>query len=134
MEIAEVYEKILHENDGKCSMIHKLAAETRICKKSVQKAILFYVFGMVPSPRWRLSHGKVMMMVVMATVAMMILIRPCDVSKLTTLEIPHPPTSSTSTTTMFHLFHQYHSINHIIKSTSSDFCGPSARKFTIELL
>ena len=57
MEIAEVYEKLLHENDGKCS-IRKLAAEARICNKSAHRAVVFYEVGMVPSTRRRQGHGR----------------------------------------------------------------------------
>ena len=56
MDIAEVYEKLLHENDGKCS-IRKVAAEARICKNSAQKAIPFYEVEMVLSTRRRQGHG-----------------------------------------------------------------------------
>ena len=53
MEIVEVYEKILRENDGKCS-IRKLVAEARIYKNSAQKDILFYEVEMVPATRsWK---------------------------------------------------------------------------------
>ena len=40
MEIAEIYEKVMRENDGKCT-IRKLAVEARIDKTSAHKAILF---------------------------------------------------------------------------------------------
>ena len=40
MEIAEIYEKVMRENDGKCTT-RKLAVEARIDKTSAHKAILF---------------------------------------------------------------------------------------------
>ena len=52
MEIAEIYEKVMRENDGKCS-IRKLAVEARIDKTSAHKSILFYAVGMIPSSQRR---------------------------------------------------------------------------------
>ena len=40
MEIREIYEKVMRENDGKCTT-RKLAVEARIDKTSAHKAILF---------------------------------------------------------------------------------------------
>ena len=56
MEIAEIYEKVMRENDGKCTT-RKLAVEARIDKTSAHKAILFYAVGMIPSSRRR-GHGR----------------------------------------------------------------------------
>ena len=57
MEIAEVYEKIFCENDGKCS-IHKLAAKAWIYKNSAQKVILFYEVIMVTLTQRQQGHKR----------------------------------------------------------------------------
>ena len=57
MEIAEIYEKVMDENDGKCS-IRKLAVEARIDKTSAHKSILFYAVGMIPYFRRCKSYAR----------------------------------------------------------------------------